>query len=289
MPIRSTFSPIFTSQTLKLVGLQALLVAVYACFPLWLELRNSADTLLTLPSDIHAALGIILGWLLTFRSNVSYARWWEARTLWGGLVNASRNLAVQLSDYVRPSDPASSRCRRVIVAFPYALRDHLRSQASLQRLPGFADHQEQPAHLPSYLVSQLYDQFRTWKREQVIDGNELIVLDREASRLLDICGGCERIQNTRLIGSYRTFARQCVVLYLGTFPWGMVHDYGWWAIPLTAVIAYFMIGMETVAENVELPFGYDEDDLDLDRLCEVIDASVTEIFDRREQGPAVGG
>jgi putative membrane protein len=108
----------------------------------------------------------------------------------------------------------------------------------------------------------------------------LIVLDHEANRYLDICGACEKIQNTRLIGSYRTFARQCVILNLGTFPWGMVHDYGWWAIPLTAVVSYFMIGMETVAENVELPFGYDEDDLDLDRLCIVIEKSVGETFER---------
>lgn len=281
MPIRSTFLPVFTSHTLKTVSLQALAVSAYALLPLWLELRNSTDTLLTLPSNIHAALGIILGWLLTFRSNVSYARWWEARTLWGGLVNTSRNLAVQLSDYVRAAEPGRGRCRRAIIGFPYALRDHLRGRPSLQDVPGFADEVEQPGHLPSYLVSQLYDQFRAWKQAGVIDGNELIVLDREASRLLDICGGCERIQTTRLIGSYRTFARQCVVLYLGTFPWGMVHDYGWWAIPLTAVIAYFMIGMETVAENVELPFGYDEDDLDLDRLCEVVNSSVSEIFERR--------
>jgi predicted membrane chloride channel (bestrophin family) len=41
-----------------------------------------------------------------------------------------------------------------------------------------------------------------------------------------------------------------------------------------------MIGMETVAENVELPFGYDEDDLDLDRLCIVIEKSVGETFER---------
>ncbi len=280
MPIRSSFSPLLTSRTLKLVGLQALAVAAYACFPLWLELRNSEDVILTLPSDIHAALGIILGWLLTFRSNVSYARWWEARTLWGGLVNTSRNLAIQISNYVRPNAAERELCRRAIVGFSYALKDHLRGEASLQKLPGYSDATDRPVHLPSYLVSQLYEILGQWKRQGVIDTSELIVVDREASRFLDICGGCERIQNTRLIGSYRTFARQCVILYLGTFPWGMVHDYSWWAIPLTAVISYFMIGMETVAENVELPFGYDEDDLDLERLCEVIRSSVDEIFER---------
>jgi putative membrane protein len=280
MPIRSTFSPILTSQTLKLVAVQALAVAAYACFPLWLELRNSSDELLTLPSDIHAALGIILGWLLTFRSNVSYSRWWEARGLWGSLVNCSRNLAVKVCDLVKADDAELQRCRHAIIAFPYALKDFLRGEASIRKLKGFEEAKSEPEHLPTYLVSQIYEELREWRRRGLIDGSDLIVLDHEANRYLDICGACEKIQNTRLIGSYRTFARQCVILYLGTFPWGMVHDYGWWAIPLTAVVSYFMIGMETVAENVELPFGYDEDDLDLDRLCVVIEKSVGETFER---------
>jgi hypothetical protein len=49
MPIRSTFLPILNSKTLKVVAFQALAVAAYACFPLWLEPANSSDQILTLP------------------------------------------------------------------------------------------------------------------------------------------------------------------------------------------------------------------------------------------------
>lgn len=280
MPIHATFSPLFTSRTLKVVAFQALAVAIYACLPLWLEFRNSSDQILTMPSDIHAALGIILGWLLTFRSNVSYSRWWEARTHWGTLVNASRNLATKVCDLVKAGDVESQRFRYAIIGFCYALKDHLRSDADIRKLKGYEDNQSAPTHLPSFLVAQIYGELRELRRQTKIEGSDLIVIDQELSRFLDVCGACEKIQNTRLIGSYRTFARQCVILYLGTFPWGMVHDYGWWAIPLTAVVSYFMIGMETVAENVELPFGYDEDDLDLDGICRTIEKSVSEIFDR---------
>ncbi len=42
-----------------------------------------------------------------------------------------------------------------------------------------------------------------------------------------------------------------------------------------------MLGLETVAEHVEEPFGYDEDDLDLDGLCKTIEVTVQEVFDRR--------
>ena len=84
--------------------------------------------------------------------------------------------------------------------------------------------------------------------------------------------------------SYRVFSRQCILLFLLTFPWGIISDFGWWTIPLTTITAYFMIGMEVVAEHVEEPFGIDEDDLDLEGICNTIEHSVKEIFIRK---PAV--
>ena len=69
-------------------------------------------------------------------------------------------------------------------------------------------------------------------------------------------------------------------MFLATFPWAIVNGFGYWTIPITGIIAYFMIGLETVAEHVEEPFGFDEDDLDLDGLCETIRQSVGEIAAR---------
>src|SRR5262245_17228184 len=48
--------------------------------------------------------GILFGWLMSFRTQTSYARWWEGRSLWGQLVNESRNLALKAGAYV--PDPA---------------------------------------------------------------------------------------------------------------------------------------------------------------------------------------
>ena len=281
MSIKSSIFYIFTSRTLWLVSLQSLGVAAYALLPVWLEFQNADNQFIVLPSNIHAAFGIVLGWLLAFRSNVSYARWWEARTLWGSLVNTSRNLAVKVADLVKAGDRELAKCRQEIVAFPFALRDHLRDGASLQRLTGFEDSPDRPSHVPLYLITRMYEEIGAWKKSGAIDGHELQVLDEEGRKFLDICGACERMCHTGLIRSYRAFARQCVLLYLVTFPWGLVHDFGWWTIPLTAVIAYFMIGLETVAEHVEEPFGTDEDDLDLDGLCRTIETTVNEVFERR--------
>src|SRR5262245_54616134 len=46
-----------------------------------------------------ASLGFILGILVVFRNNAAYERWWEARKLWGQLINESRNLASKVRAY----------------------------------------------------------------------------------------------------------------------------------------------------------------------------------------------
>jgi len=40
-----------------------------------------------------------------------------------------------------------------------------------------------------------------------------------------------------------------------------------------------MVGLETIADSVEEPFGHDLDDLDLDALCRTIDVTTAEILD----------
>ncbi len=40
----------------------------------------------------HAVLGSLLGFLIVFRMNASNNRYWEGRSAWGSIINASRNL-----------------------------------------------------------------------------------------------------------------------------------------------------------------------------------------------------
>ena len=96
MPVQDFIEPIRSSRTLARVFGLALLVGLYAVIPTLKEFsqfRDWGDT----SSQYHAVLSLILGWLLVFRTNTAYSRWWEARTLWGALVNASRNAAVKFT------------------------------------------------------------------------------------------------------------------------------------------------------------------------------------------------
>ncbi|MCA9060590.1 MAG: hypothetical protein KDA85_18895, partial [Planctomycetaceae bacterium] len=233
---RELITVLAQSRTLSQVSLYSVAAAAYAVLPTWLHDAEYLGEFLNVPPDLHAALTLVLGWLLVFRTNTSYARWWEARTLWGALVNTCRNMSIKVADLVRAGTDELQKFRTEIVAFPLSLRDHLRDGATLQALPGFEDCSDKPSHVPSYLVTRMYEELGRWKTDGFIDGDELRILDEEARRFLDICGGCERIRNTRVVTSYRLFARQCVWLYLITLPWGIVDTFGWWTILLTAML-----------------------------------------------------
>lgn len=127
MPIQDFVQPIRSSKTLVYVFWLALLAGVYAVIPTASE-YSKYHQIFDQPSEIHAALSLVLGWLLVFRTNTAYNRWWEARTLWGALVNASRNLAIKAKNLGNLSDSDRERIQTSLIAFPVALQCHLRDE-----------------------------------------------------------------------------------------------------------------------------------------------------------------
>lgn len=231
-------------------------------------------------SSLHGIIGLVLGLLLVFRTNSSYARWWEARKLWGKLVNISRNMAIKFRELTNFTKQELRGLADLLVAFPEALRDHLREDDDFSMFPELEQIDPPPRHIPAYIADLIYRRVIGWKRTGMIDGDELRIIDSETRELMEICGACERIRRTRLSPSYRTFVRHCITLYLLTLPWGLVEEFKFWTVPMTVIMAYFMIGIEVIAHSVEEPFGLDEDDLDLDGLCITIRSTVNEILDR---------
>ena len=53
-----------------------------------------------MPLSIPAFLGTAISVILSFKLNQSYDRWWEARKIWGSIVNDSRTFILQLQSFV---------------------------------------------------------------------------------------------------------------------------------------------------------------------------------------------
>lgn len=229
-------------------------------------------------SQFHGLLGLVLGFLLVFRTNTSYDRWWEARKLWGQLVNDSRNLAVKVACCVRADQGDKFQLGRHLADFAWALKGHLQGGRPLTELSSYRDSTDRPVHVPMYVVKQIYDQIEGWRCTDRLDGFEFWVVDRHTAALMDVCGACERIQKTPIAIAHRSFIRQAIALYLITLPWGLLEHFQLWVVPVTMLLGYLLIGVELIAEAIENPFGDTVNDLSLDEICQTVEKSVLEIL-----------
>lgn len=222
---------------------------------------------------------IVLGVLLQFRNRESYDRWWEARRLWGQLVNDSRNLCVKVGAMSNLSREDRADLGRLVVGFAVALKDHLRGGGKpLQSVPSFEADPARPNHIPLEMARRTAALLRSWKDQGKLSDWDMLLLDPHARGQSDVLGACERIKNTPLPLSYRSLLRHGLVLYLLSCPWLVFDEIRWWGIPAIALLTYFLLGIEFTAEDVEEPFGRDADDLSLTAYCETIRKSVVEVL-----------
>jgi putative membrane protein len=206
--------------------------------------------------------GIIFGWLLAFRTQTAYARWWDARGLWGQLVNDSRNLRIKADAFVANPLETSKLTER-IVRFAESLRDHL-------RLPKGSTE----PHRPLLVAGETIALLRGWQAQGRIDGYAFLALDAHAQQLMNVCGACEKIRGTPLVMSYRSLLRKGLAAYILFLPWLLHLDNGWLTVPIALLVSYAVVGLELIATSIEDPFGTDGDDLPLDRFVETIRASM---------------
>jgi putative membrane protein len=221
---------------------------------------------------------IVLGMLLGLRNREAYDRWWEARKLWGQLINDSRSLFSKVAALPGLS-AVRSELGRLVTAFAIALKHRLRGVGGgLRRLPTFEASEEDPAHAPLFLFCRLTALLQTERAAGRLSEMDLLLLDPHVRSLMEVCGGCERIKNTPIPLSYRALVRHGLVLYLLSAPWFVADHLGWYAVPLIALLGYFLLGTELTAEDVEEPFGRAGDDLALSAYCETIRRSAEQAF-----------
>jgi len=219
----------------------------------------------------HQVLGVAMSMLIVFRTNSSNQRYWEARTMWGALVNASRNLARLASVNAGPADDLG----RLIAAYPIALKQSLRGNDDLTELrpllPGRLFEQVTSSKNPPLTIA--CDMSR-WVQRRRSDGRldpvTASVLEQQIGFLIDARGGCERIQRTPLPFVYAALIKQLLLLYLASLPLVLVGKMGFAAPLVVAVVSLGMLGIEEAGVEIEDPFGLDPNSLPLEDICRTI-------------------
>ena len=263
-------------------------ISIYSGIIAWLELYywQLADSsyLKNIPLT-HGLLGFAISMLLVFRTNTAYDRWWEGRKLWGSLVNISRNFAMKL-EVMLPDDEMEQRSffRKIIPAYAYALHNHLHKEQTRVELFESEEQKQllneidQAKHVPNQVALLIYRHIHQLHTEKKISGEQLLFLNTEIQSFTDICGACERIKNTPIPFSYSVFIKKFIFFYVMTLPIGYVFQLGFYVIPVVAFVLYVLASLELIAEEIEDPFGGDENDVPTELLSKNIHRTVLEII-----------
>ncbi|MFH7010459.1 bestrophin family protein [Flavobacterium sp. FlaQc-52] len=227
---------------------------------------------------MHGMLGFVISLLLVFRTNTAYDRWWEGRKLWGALVNNSRNLAIKLSAILKEENDRKF-FRKIIPTYASVLQKHLNNEDTGKQLFEDVDLEiDHQKHKPNQVKRIMYQKINDLYDAKKITGDQLIILNEELQSFTDICGACERIKNTPIPYSYSAFIKKFIFFYTMTLPFGYAVSLGYYVAPVVVFIFYVLASLELIAEEIEDPFGDDENDLPIRKISVNIKKHVEELI-----------
>jgi len=230
--------------------------------------------------NVYSLVGFVISLLLVFRTNTAYDRWWEGRRKWGELVNDSRNLAIKLSA-VLTDEEDRAYFKRMIPNFVFAAKEHLRKGVLFEQLELTSEEVEMLSHknhVPLAISELMYKKLKELKKAGKISEEEFLSFDKNVNAFMDAVGACERIKNTPIPFSYSLFIKKFIFIYVTTLPLAFVIQFGYFSALIATFVFYVLVSMEVLAEEIEDPFGSDDNDLPTDTICERIRANVQEVL-----------
>jgi ion channel-forming bestrophin family protein len=256
-----------------------IILSAFLCY-LDLELKCVAFRSTTV---MHSLLGFVISLLLVFRTNTAYERWWEGRKLFGDLVNNSRNLMMKYNAFIPESHKALKNNFRIHISnYAFAVKEHLRGgfiQEQLEEHPELRlSELKEFSHVPNRIASQLYIDSEKLVSEKIISEEKLIIINDELRSFTNMVGACERIKKTPIPYSYSSFIKRMIFLYVITLPLGLIHDLKWATIPIVLFVFYAFASLELIAEEIEDPFGHEQNDLPTDEIAGTIKKNLVEII-----------
>ncbi len=236
----------------------------------------------SLPITPFEYSGAILGLLLVLRVNAGQDRWWEARKIWGNIVNQSRNLALVVKAYSEASDNTANEIMKWFAAWPYVMRDSLRQETSLSEVISLLGTHEarrirQADHMPSYVglrIANLLSELR----KRGFDSFAFLRAETERSQLIDAIGACERIKNTRMPLVLAIKTRRFILLFILLLPLALIDRAGWLTPLVVALATYPLFSLDEIGAELQNPFSARNlSHLPLNQICKTIETNINQI------------
>lgn len=253
--------------------------------------------IVVLPFSVSVILGSALAIFIAFRNQTSYGRWWEARTLWGGIINSSRVFARLIRTFTdsHRTAPNYDEQRSEIfkkelifmqIAWVHALRLHLRKQDNWSDLRNFISDEdymklELSTNKPNSLQTLMGEKIYTAMGNGTLAGFDSFQLEGQLLALANYQGGCERIKNTPLLRQYHFFTKLFLLAFMLVLPFSLVADFekmniSFLLIPVAVLISFVFGTMARVGEVNEDPFENRITDVPMTAMCNTVERDLLE-------------
>ncbi|WP_275220588.1 bestrophin family protein [Citrobacter freundii] len=228
-------------------------------------------------------LGVAIAIFLGFRNNACYSRYVEARHLWGQLMIASRSLLREVKTTL-PDDAELGQFVRLQIAFAHCLRMTLRRNPQAKPLAKYLSEKDlQTVFAAQSPANRIFLLMGEWLAVRRRNGQLSDILFHSLNNRLNdmsaVLAGCERIANTPVPFAYTLILHRTVYLFCIMLPFALVVDLHYMTPFISVLISYTFISLDTLAEELEDPFGTENNDLPLDAICNAIEIDLLQMND----------
>lgn len=238
---------------------------------------------LTIPITIPSILGTAISLFLGFRTNSAYQRWWEARKIWGEIINNSRTVARQILLFGNKDGEA---LRKLMVqrqigwcwSLAYNLRE-LDGKTELEKHL-LKDEFQQILKAQNITNTLLFNQEKDAKKLNeigAINDFDFRKIDSSIKDLCDSMGKSERIKKTVFPTQYSLFTLVFINMFLLLLPLGIVGSLGYYLVPIIVAIGFTFGMIQNIAESMQNPFDNKANDVPLFAMCRTIERDLLEM------------
>jgi len=225
---------------------------------------------ITMPNTLPLGLtSFAISLLLVFRTNQSYSRWWEARKIWGTILNRVRDINTQAAVFI-PEDEQHYRValRNWSLSFARTLEQHLQGKYTERPLKENLEKFLSPKELDVVMNSQhkvvkSISMIGEVANQASINSIERMMIMQNVQCFYDMLGMCERIMRTPMPLPYTRHTSRFLFVFNNALPFALYPAFGWGCIPLSVGVSALLLGIDEIGVQIEEPFGVHH----LDPLC----------------------
>lgn len=275
------------SYILNKVKFEALYVLIVILVVLFLT-NQFREVLPEIPLTIPAFLGTAISILLSFKLNQSYDRWWEARKVWGSIVNDSRSFVIQLQSFLpKGNEQIIKKMAYRQIAYCYSLGQTLRSLDPIENISEFISEQElieikKHNNKPLSLIQLHAMDLKALKNSDQLELFSQVHIDKTLVRLCESQGKAERIKSTVFPVTYRMFLHFTIYLFVVTLSISLKDIAGFFEIPLLLLISTAFFLLEKSATHMQDPFENKPTDTAMTAIARTIEINIKELLKESE-------